>query len=170
MKRKNSLYSSPEFWENYIKSELFSVIEDYMINHKLNRSGLAAKLGFSKGYISQILKGSGDHKISKLVELSTAIGKAPYIYFKDLDNVIESSENGKSVYLDFNRMEDLAEECDSASGVHPVLQHVSEPFGSRASVIEFNDCLPSKKYSKPINTDCFSAFQQDPVGQLLVKG
>ena len=46
-----------------------------MKDKKLNRSQLAKKLGVTKGYITQVLNGDFDHRISKLVDLSLAINK-----------------------------------------------------------------------------------------------
>jgi transcriptional regulator with XRE-family HTH domain len=43
----------------------------------INRTQLAEHLGVSKGYVSQLLNGNFDHKISKLVELALAIGLCP---------------------------------------------------------------------------------------------
>lgn len=102
---RQDLFKTPEFWEEYIKTELFNMVQDYMDKNNMNRTELAEKLGVSKGYISQILNGNSDHRISKLVSLATQLGKAPYLYLKDLDSVIEMDENGESVYLDFEEME-----------------------------------------------------------------
>ncbi|NOX64615.1 MAG: helix-turn-helix transcriptional regulator [Chlorobi bacterium] len=96
---------SPEYWIENIKTELYNVIQDYMDEHKLNRTQLAELVGVTKGYISQVLNGSSDHRISKLVNLATMVGKAPYIYFKDLNAVIEKDKNDQSAYIDFQQLE-----------------------------------------------------------------
>ena len=59
-------------------------------NH-MNSSQMAAHLGCSKGYVSQLLNGNFDHKLSKLVSLSLAIGKVPVLEYKDLSEVVSSS-------------------------------------------------------------------------------
>ena len=54
---------------------------------------MAEYLGCSKGYVSQLLNGNFDHKLSKLVELSLAIGKAPLLEYKNLyDYIMEDDE------------------------------------------------------------------------------
>ncbi len=51
---------------------------------------LRKKLGVTKGYVSQILNGDFNHRLSTLVDLSLAMGKAPIIQFSDLDKIIEN--------------------------------------------------------------------------------
>lgn len=64
----------------------------------MNSSQLAKHLGCSKGYVSQLLNGNFDHKLSKLVELSLAIGKAPILEYKDVSEyILENDETFSSV-------------------------------------------------------------------------
>lgn len=89
---RNELLRSKEYWMVKIQSDLYAVIENYMKINDLNRSGLAEKTGFTKGYITQVLNGDYDHKISKLVELSLAVEKAPVIKYIDINKVIEDDK------------------------------------------------------------------------------
>ncbi len=109
---RRKLLESPEFWEEYLKTELYSVVQDYMDENNLTRKKLAEQLGVTKGYVSQVLKGDSDHRISKLVLLALATGKAPYIYFKDLESVFGDEQNGYSVYMDFAEIEQKAQKYD----------------------------------------------------------
>ncbi len=59
-----------------------------MSDNHINRTQLAEKLGVSKGYVSQLLNGDFDHKLSKLVELSLAFGVVPIIDFKPIADVV----------------------------------------------------------------------------------
>ena len=86
---REELITSPEYWIVDIQTKLYDALETYRKDKGLNRTQLAAKLGFSKGYISQILNGDFDHRISKLVELSLKIGMAPDLHFKSFDEGIE---------------------------------------------------------------------------------
>ena len=61
-----------------------------MKENNLNRTELAQKLGVTKGYVSQVLNGDFDHKISKLVELAISSGKAPLMRFVDMAEYIKS--------------------------------------------------------------------------------
>lgn len=109
---KEILYRSSEFWLENLRSELFTMVQDYMNENDLNRTELAAKLGVSKGYVSQVLNGSTNHSLSKFVSLVTELGKAPYIYLKDIGTVLAENQSGKSVYIDFNDLESKAKMCD----------------------------------------------------------
>ncbi len=109
---REMLLQSSEFWVENIRTELFNMVQDYLEDNNMSRKELAEKLGVSKGYISQILNGDSDHRLSKIVSLATALGKAPYIYLKDLNEVLENEKDGRSVYIDFKEMETKASRCD----------------------------------------------------------
>ena len=47
----------------------------------------------SKGYVSQLLNGDYDHKLSKLAELSIAFGFVPKIEFQPIDEVVNEDQN-----------------------------------------------------------------------------
>lgn len=106
------LIKSPEFWEENIKTELYNIIQNYMDDNDLNQTQLAQKIGFSKGYISQIINGESDHRISKLVGLALAVGKAPYLYFKDMEIVLKCNAENQSVLINFEELETKADKCD----------------------------------------------------------
>ena len=59
----------------------------------MNKTQLAEYLGCTKGYVTQLLNGDFDHKLSKFVELSLAINKIPEITFSDVDEYIISDQN-----------------------------------------------------------------------------
>lgn len=80
------------YWTAEIQLELFRQIADYLETNQLSRKQFAEQLGVSKGYVSQIMNGQFDHKLSKLVALSIAIGKVPKIKFKDLSSVIQQAK------------------------------------------------------------------------------
>ena len=94
MKRED-LLKSKEYWIVQIQNDLFGVMEEFMKREKLNRTQLAGKLGVSKGYITQIFNGDFDHKLSKLVELSLASGKAPILHFVDVDTLVKYDKENK---------------------------------------------------------------------------
>ena len=86
--KRTELLQSPEYWTTKIQLELFSQMEDYMKENNLNRTQLAKELGVTKGYISQVLNGDFDHRVSKMVELSLAIGVIPQIYFEAVEQYL----------------------------------------------------------------------------------
>lgn len=67
-----------------MQSDLIHEVESFMVSQGMNRAQLAEYLGYSRGYITQLLSGSFDSKISKIVELSLAIGCMPEIHFTPL--------------------------------------------------------------------------------------
>lgn len=92
MNTRENLLKSPMYWLTVIQNDLFNALESYMEEKGLNRTQLANKLGVSKGYVSQVLNGDADHRLSKIVELSMAIGKVPKVEFVDIDKVIKQDE------------------------------------------------------------------------------
>lgn len=89
MKTRKEVLKSPGYWMAMLQMELYSQIEEFMRTHDMNKTQLAEYLGCTKGYVSQLLNGDFDHKMSKLVNLSLAIGKIPDIKFIDIDEFIE---------------------------------------------------------------------------------
>lgn len=57
---------------------------------------LANYLGCTKDYVSQLLNGNFDHKMSKIVELALALGKAPKLEFEDLNQYIKDDRSYES--------------------------------------------------------------------------
>lgn len=96
---REDLIRSKEYWVTNIQLKLFAEVEAFMEAHKMNRTQFAEYLGCSKGYVTQLLSGDYDNKLSKLVELSLAIGKVPELEFGDMDAFAARDEkvySGKS--------------------------------------------------------------------------
>lgn len=91
MERKD-LLRNEAYWISKIQIDLYSEVEKYLKENSLTRTQFADQIGVTKGYLSQILNGDFDHKISKLVKLSMAIGKVPQIKFIELEEVIENED------------------------------------------------------------------------------
>jgi len=92
MKRED-LIKSKGYNVTKIQNELFRQLTDYLDQKGITRTQFAKELGVSKGYVSQVLNGDFDFKLSKLVELSLAIGKIPEFNFIPInENRIENKE------------------------------------------------------------------------------
>jgi predicted XRE-type DNA-binding protein len=87
---REELLRSKEYWTSDIQLKLFAEIERFMEENNMNRTQLADYLGCTKGYVSQLLSGDYDNKLSKFVELSLSIGKLPILEFEDVDSYILS--------------------------------------------------------------------------------
>jgi len=85
--RREKLIRSKGYNVSKIQNELYRQLLEYLEVNEMTRSAFAKQLGVSKGYISQVLNGDFDYKISKLVELSLAIGKVPVINFESFENL-----------------------------------------------------------------------------------
>lgn len=103
MKNYKDLLRTDTYWITKIQNNLFNQIENYLSENKLTRTQFAKQLGVSKGYISQVLNGDFNHRLSKLVEISLAIGKAPILEFENLEEVVDKENRGfkkiKSKYV-----------------------------------------------------------------------
>ena len=84
--KREELIQSKEYWIAKIQIDLFNEVETYMKVNNLTRAQFAEKLGVSKGYVSQILNGEADHRISKLVELALSIGLVPSVSFEKIED------------------------------------------------------------------------------------
>lgn len=96
------LLKSKEYWMGEIQQELFELIEDYLKKNNLTRIQFAEKLNVTKGYVSQILNGEFDHRLSKFIDLALAIDKVPRVKFINLEEIIKQDELG---YLNDNLYE-----------------------------------------------------------------
>lgn len=101
---REELLRSEGYWTAKIQMDLYRGIRSFMDEKQINATQMAAYLGCTKGYVSQLLNGDFDHKISKLVELCLAIDKIPFFELKDADLFI--SENTYSVESEINTTSD----------------------------------------------------------------
>jgi transcriptional regulator with XRE-family HTH domain len=90
---REELIKSQEYWMVTIQTELFNHVRLYLEENKMTQTQFAAKMGVSKGYISQIMNGNFNHSLSKLIELSLAIGKMPVLKFDNFETRKEVSLN-----------------------------------------------------------------------------
>ena len=104
--KREELMQSPAYWTTEIQLELFREIEKFMQDKGMNRAQFAEYLGCTRGYVTQLLNGDFDNKLSKLVDLSLKIGKVPVVHFVDVNNMVNphticlKTEGGR--YGEFN--------------------------------------------------------------------
>lgn len=80
---RNDLLDNPEYWLVKIQTDLYNNVRLYLEQNNMTQTEFAAKLGVTKGYISQIMNGNFNHSLAKLIEISLAIGKCPILNFED---------------------------------------------------------------------------------------
>ena len=101
MQAKNELIKTPEYWFETIQKEIYRQVSDYIKNEGINQTLFAEKLGVTKGYVSQIMKGNLNFTFKNLIKLSLAIDKLPIVEFKKTDDFL-IEEKTKHVDLPFN--------------------------------------------------------------------
>jgi predicted transcriptional regulator len=90
MKSYEELLKTDTYWLTRLQTLLFNAINDYMKENHLNRKQLAEKLGVSKGYITQIMNGDFDHKLSTFVKLILAVQKVPDFKIVDPNEFLDT--------------------------------------------------------------------------------
>lgn len=94
---REELLTSKEYWMTKFQMELFDEVQQYLKKNKMTQTDFAKKLGVSKGYISQILNGNFDHKLSKLIEISLLIDKVPILKFENIKTYISKDSKAKNI-------------------------------------------------------------------------
>ncbi len=97
--KRESLLRSKEYTISQIQLNLLNLIAKYKKEKNLKDYQLAEELGVSKGYVSQILHATFDHKISKVVDLALACNVMPLIYFVDMDKFVKDDAKDREYIL-----------------------------------------------------------------------
>ncbi|MDZ4744838.1 MAG: helix-turn-helix transcriptional regulator [bacterium] len=84
----NEILRGHGYWHTGMQLDLQESLRVYLENNKLTQHEFAERLGVSQSYISQVLNGNFDFRLSKMIELYLAIGKVPFILERDLEEVI----------------------------------------------------------------------------------
>lgn len=110
LKRKNH-------WLAKIQIELYNELLDYMQANELTQNDIAAKLGVSKGYISRLMNGAFDHKLSKLIDLAFLMEKVPIINYPQLKNYMAREDEG--IRLPYKIFEYYSMQSPANRGITP---------------------------------------------------
>jgi transcriptional regulator with XRE-family HTH domain len=76
------LIQTPEYWMETIQNELYRQVKKFLDEKGITQTQLAKNLKVTKGYISQVLNGNFNFTLSKLIELSLAVGVVPDLEFR----------------------------------------------------------------------------------------
>ena len=88
---RERVLKSPAYWAARIQMALYECAGKFMKKKGMNKKQLAEHLGVSAGYVTQVLNGGYDHRLSKFVELSMDFGYIPKIQFVPIETVVEES-------------------------------------------------------------------------------
>ena len=113
---RQQLLSSPEYWFEEAQNDLYRQVIEYMEQEGLTQTQLAGKLGVSKGYVSQILKGEFNYTLKKLIDISLAIGCVPKIEYKSLESVMEDDRRTEYLKTHYLTYEGAAKSTTIGSG------------------------------------------------------
>lgn len=87
MIKESELKKHKEYWLENIQNELYFKIKSYLQDEGINQQEFADKLGYSKGYVSQILNGNFNFSLGKYIELALETGHYPEIGFKEIPDL-----------------------------------------------------------------------------------
>lgn len=93
--KREELLRSKDYVISQMQLNLLNLLGDYMKKNKLLQKDLGKQLDVSKGYISQILNTTYDHKLSKIAELALSCNAMPLLNFVDLDRFIKEDSEDK---------------------------------------------------------------------------
>lgn len=88
-------FNNETYWTTIIQLQLFRAINEYLEKNEMTRKEFAEQLGVSKGYVSQIMNGNFDHKLSKMIELMLAIGMVPSLEMVPVEDAVAAAKGGK---------------------------------------------------------------------------
>lgn len=92
---REEILKSPDYWVADMQVALYNCAAKFMSENGMNRTQLAQHLGVSKGYVSQLLNGDYDHKLSKFVELSLKFGFVPKVEFERIEDCIKEDSDSR---------------------------------------------------------------------------
>lgn len=86
---RKELVTSKEYHLGNTQNKLYEEVKKYLAENDLNQTQFAEMLNVGKSYVSQVLRGNFDHKLSSFFDLSIKIGKIPDIKFVDVETYIQ---------------------------------------------------------------------------------
>jgi transcriptional regulator with XRE-family HTH domain len=93
--KREKLIRSKDYIISQIQLRLLNLIGAYKSKNKLKDYQLAEELGVSKGYVSQLLNATYDHKISKVVDLALSCNTVPLMFFVPIDQYLQVDKEDK---------------------------------------------------------------------------
>ncbi len=133
--RREEIVKDRGYWLAKMQMDLYDQLREYLDKKSMNQTQLAKELGVSKGYISQILNGDFNHRLSTLVDLSLAIGKIPELNFQDLNQLIDDENRGVRK-VDWTISVIASEDSHYSESSESFVRTVATDFKSKTPVIQ----------------------------------
>ena len=89
---RNDLLTSAEYWTTKVQTDLCALTHRYMRRNRTDTAETAKQLGISEQTFSRLLNCAYDQRLSRMVELSIAMGYAPVIEFKRLPDIMKEEQ------------------------------------------------------------------------------
>lgn len=96
---RKEIISEPAYWLSKVQTELFRLANKFMKDHKMNRKGFASHLGVTPGYVTQLLNGDYDYRLSHVAELAIALGYVPVVNFIPIEEMEIRDESRSAVIV-----------------------------------------------------------------------
>lgn len=92
MTKYADLIKTEEYWTTHFQTLLYEAVDDYLKKTGKKKSAFADEIGVSKGYVSQVLNGDADHKISTFVRFVLASGLVPSLNLITVEEYLEKQK------------------------------------------------------------------------------
>ena len=102
MKTRKELLKSPNYWLARFQTELFRCVRNYLKREKKTQTQFAEQMGVSKGYVSQIMNGDFDHKMSSFIKLSLSAGYIPEVKLTPIEEYRSRDEKMNEYNKSYN--------------------------------------------------------------------
>jgi transcriptional regulator with XRE-family HTH domain len=96
MYTKERLVRGEGYWMETIQQTIYEALLAYMDKHDLNKTELATKLGFTRGYVSQLMNGNFNLSQKKIIQLLLKLDMVPDLLIRTVDEYLASSKGAKA--------------------------------------------------------------------------
>lgn len=90
MYTKERLVRGEGYWMETIQQSIHEALVGYMEQHGLNQTELAHRLGFTRGYVSQLMNGNFNLSQRKIVQLLLKLDMVPDLRIRSVDSYLAS--------------------------------------------------------------------------------
>jgi transcriptional regulator with XRE-family HTH domain len=90
MYTKERLIRGEGYWMETIQQAIHEALLAYMEKHGLNQTELAGKLGFTRGYVSQLMNGNFNLSQRKIIQLLLKLDMVPDLRIRSMDSYLAS--------------------------------------------------------------------------------